>query len=226
MTDLSRPEPFFIADHAALDFLNSIVKPTDVEIEWIAKGVDLVAWLETSGLLPAEVATRFALEPSALLDCVATRARELREWFRTWLRAHAGETLQPAALGELQTLNRLLVQDDTHWQIEASRHDPANARALSPMRWRQSRRWRSPEDLLLPLAKSMGDLLCEADFSHIRKCEGATCTLWFLDITKNHTRRWCSMAICGNRAKAAAHRARKRDAVQRVRGHKSSTKKH
>ena len=48
-----------------------------------------------------------------------------------------------------------------------------------------------------------------ADFRLIRGCEGPVCTLLFLDRTKAHGRRWCSMAVCGNRAKAAAHRARR-----------------
>ena len=34
--------------------------------------------------------------------------------------------------------------------------------------------------------------------------------LWFLDVSKAHARRWCNMAVCGSRAKAAAHRARAR----------------
>jgi hypothetical protein len=44
-------------------------------------------------------------------------------------------------------------------------------------------------------------------------CEAGNCSLWFLDVSKGHARRWCSMAICGNRAKAAAHRARARQGV-------------
>jgi predicted RNA-binding Zn ribbon-like protein len=47
------------------------------------------------------------------------------------------------------------------------------------------------------------------DFRLIRECEGSVCSLLFLDRTKAHGRRWCSMALCGNRAKAAAHRARR-----------------
>ncbi|MBD2103918.1 CGNR zinc finger domain-containing protein [Leptolyngbya sp. FACHB-261] len=39
----------------------------------------------------------------------------------------------------------------------------------------------------------------------LRCCEGANCTFWFHDRTKSHARRWCSMAICGNRAKATSH---------------------
>lgn len=70
----------------------------------------------------------------------------------------------------------------------------------------------SPDALLLPLAEAMGDLICHADFEQVKICEGPTCTLWFNDVSKNHTRRWCSMAVCGNRAKAAAHRAKNRSA--------------
>jgi hypothetical protein len=54
----------------------------------------------------------------------------------------------------------------------------------------------------------MADLICREDFRLIRACDGPACTLLFLDRTKSHARRWCSMAVCGNRAKAAAHRAR------------------
>ena len=70
------------------------------------------------------------------------------------------------------------------------------------------RRWEKPEELLLPIAEAIGDLVCYADFNLIRSCENDACTLMFYDRTKGHARRWCSMAACGNRAKAAAHRAR------------------
>ncbi|MEY9214953.1 CGNR zinc finger domain-containing protein [Thermobifida halotolerans] len=44
----------------------------------------------------------------------------------------------------------------------------------------------------------------------IRRCANPACVLRFLDTSKNGTRRWCSMATCGNRAKAARHHARAR----------------
>ncbi|MFD0851862.1 CGNR zinc finger domain-containing protein, partial [Actinomadura adrarensis] len=46
--------------------------------------------------------------------------------------------------------------------------------------------------------------------ARIKKCGRSDCVLHFLDTTKNGTRRWCSMAICGNRAKAARHYQRTR----------------
>ncbi len=65
---------------------------------------------------------------------------------------------------------------------------------------RRIRRWESPDELLLPIAEAAADLVCSADFRLIRACEGHACTLLFLDRTKAHGRRWCSMAVCGNRA--------------------------
>ena len=44
----------------------------------------------------------------------------------------------------------------------------------------------------------------------LRQCEHERCALWFLDTSRNGTRRWCSMASCGNRAKAARHYRRAR----------------
>jgi predicted RNA-binding Zn ribbon-like protein len=54
----------------------------------------------------------------------------------------------------------------------------------------------------------MAELVCDEDFSHVKACEGRGCTLMFLDRTRGHARRWCSMSVCGNRAKQAAHRER------------------
>lgn len=209
MTDAERPAPFFIADDRALDFLNSVASPWGSEIEWLRDGGDLLAWLDHAGLAPAAVLQRFRKEGKAL-DAVATKARELREWFRAFVGKHAGRPLSPAVLADLDPINRLLARDDTFGQIEAeSSGDDLHQSAL---RWRRERRWHSIDMLLLPIAEAMGDLMCQADFTHVRLCEGPTCTLWFHDISKNHTRRWCSMAVCGNRAKATAHRAKKRSA--------------
>jgi predicted RNA-binding Zn ribbon-like protein len=54
----------------------------------------------------------------------------------------------------------------------------------------------------------MAHLVCSEDFSLVKGCEGKVCTLLFLDRTHGRARRWCSMTVCGNRAKQAAHRQR------------------
>jgi hypothetical protein len=72
------------------------------------------------------------------------------------------------------------------------------------------RRWRSPESLLLPIGEALAQFVCEEDFANVKACEGHSCTLMFADHTRRRARRWCSMAICGNRAKQAAHLNRRR----------------
>ncbi len=73
------------------------------------------------------------------------------------------------------------------------------------------RRWRSPESLLLPIGEAMARLVADEDFTHVKACEGHNCTLMFVDHTRARARRWCSMGLCGNRAKVSAHRKRKRE---------------
>ena len=62
--------------------------------------------------------------------------------------------------------------------------------------------------LLGPVAEAAAHLLVEGDFALVRQCEHPDCILWFYDRTKSHKRRWCSMAQCGNRQKAARFRKR------------------
>jgi predicted RNA-binding Zn ribbon-like protein len=76
---------------------------------------------------------------------------------------------------------------------------------------RKIRRWHSAESLLVPIAEAIAELVCHEDFTDVKACEGAACTLLFLDRTQRRGRRWCSMAVCGNRAKQALHRSRQRE---------------
>jgi predicted RNA-binding Zn ribbon-like protein len=78
----------------------------------------------------------------------------------------------------------------------------------APLALESLRRWRSPESLLQPIGEALAILLTKKDFSHIKACQGPACTLLFADHTRGRTRRWCSMEMCGNRAKQAAHRNR------------------
>lgn len=194
----------FIADAAGLDFLNSIATPVDVPVDWLDDGEGLMAWLEQSGLVPVDVlhAMRERAMPGEL-DRIADQARSLREWFRVFVRARKGRALGPADLKELETLNLLLARDESFTKVVA--HDAGAGGGFS---FERSRRWTSPESLLLPIGEALAKLVCEEDFTYVKACEGPTCTLLFADHTRGHMRRWCSMAACGNRAKQAAHRSR------------------
>jgi predicted RNA-binding Zn ribbon-like protein len=103
----------------------------------------------------------------------------------------AGSQADLAPLNAILEKGRILLQarvDGAHEEVEVA--DPA---------------WRPAFDA----ARDAVDLVAGAS-GRLRPCNHHDCVLWFLDATRSGTRRWCSMASCGNRAKAARHRARQR----------------
>ena len=201
-----RPPAIFIADSLGLDFLNSVATPLDAPVDWLDSGDGLLKWLAQAKLVPADVLEDLkARAMPGELDKVANQARALREWFRGFVRKHMGRRLLPKALRELGPLNKLLQRDEAFSQI--SRHRERD-RDRDRFELRAVRRWRSAESLLLPIAEALAKFVCEEDLARVKACEGHSCTLVFADHTRGRARRWCSMAICGNRAKQAAHRQR------------------
>jgi predicted RNA-binding Zn ribbon-like protein len=194
----------FIADSLGLDFLNSIATPVDTPVDSLDSGDGLLRWLAQAKLVPAKTLDELAARAApGELDKVASQARALREWFRSFVHKHMGQPLPPKALNELGPLNKLLERDAAFSRISRHRHDASDRLELQTIR-----RWQSSESLLLPIGEALARFVCEEDFADIKACEGHRCTLVFADRTRRRARRWCSMAICGNRAKQAAHRKR------------------
>ena len=199
-----RPPAIFVADSLGLDFLNSIATPVDTPVDWLESGDGFPRWLAQAELVPADALDDLrARAMPGELDKVADQARALREWFRRFVHKHMGRPLPPKALQELGPLNKLLQGDETFIQISRHREREGDRFELRAMR-----RWRSPESLLLPIGEALARFVCEEDFARVKACEGHRCTLVFADHSRMQARRWCSMAICGNRAKQAAHRNR------------------
>jgi predicted RNA-binding Zn ribbon-like protein len=194
----------FIGDAQALDFLNSVATPVDVRIDWLEDGAGLLSWLQQAQLVSTPVLERLRSQSSPEeLNKVAKQARNLREWFRGFVQEHRGRPLSRDDLKRLEPLNRLLKRDESFTQIA-----PPAAQVANAFEVRAVRRWRSPEALLFPIAETLARFVCSEDFTYVKTCEGAPCTLLFADHTRSRGRRWCSMASCGNRAKQAAHRHR------------------
>ena len=204
-----RPPAIFVGDAIGLDFLNSIATPVHTAIDWIADGAGYLSWLDQSHLIPNDVLRE--MRTHALpgeLDRVADQARNLREWFRGFVYQHKGRPLTAEALAELEPLNRMLARDESFSRISVQ---PAKQ---IPFELQAVHRWGKPDTLLLPVGEALARLVCTEDFSNVKACEGRACTLLFTDHTRGHARRWCSMAICGNRAKQATHRNRIRTSQQ------------
>lgn len=66
------------------------------------------------------------------------------------------------------------------------------------------------------LVRSAADLLTSDKLHDVRACAAEDCRWLFLDISKNHSRRWCDMETCGNQAKARRHYSRKKKVSSRV----------
>ncbi len=198
--------PFFLADHPAIDFLNSIVRQKGGVWDGMIDKAHFCHWLRASGLPgSSEASLAAAARDDAELAPVLAEARALREAVRTLLPQLVTEEdarrRSLATAGLVETVNLIL--------LEASERRTLGLTDAGIV-WHSMPIYPTPRSLLAPIARTIGDLLMLPDFSRLRACEGADCTLWFLDVSKGNRRRWCSMALCGNRAKVAAHRDRGR----------------
>lgn len=194
----------FVGDASGLDFLNSIATPANTTIDWLDDGEGLLSWLEQAQLVPVDILRTIRSETAAAeLDEIAQQARSLRDWFRGFVSKRKGRPLALTGIAELEPLNRLLGRDEAHYRLVLRPGGKPAAVELQVVR-----RWRSPEALLLPIGEVLGRLLASEDFRYVKACERPGCTLMFADHTRGHVRRWCSMALCGNRVKQAEHRRR------------------
>lgn len=200
------PPAIFISGSLGLDFLNTPAAPVDTQVDWIDGGDGLLACLEQTRLVPAKdlKALRARAMPSEF-DAVAAQVRGLREWFRGFVRARSGRGLGAGDLHELEPLHRLRCRDEQFAQIVAG-----PTKGASGLELKAQRRWRTPGSLLLPIGEEIAGFRCSGDLEHLKACEGSTCTPLFVDRTRGRARRWCNMAICGNRAQQAAHRDRRK----------------
>ncbi len=194
----SKPPPYLVADHLALDFLNSICAPTGEMIDWLDTGEEALNWLIASQAVEkSDVEHLQAPEFSQLLNKTADTLKKYREDLRIKLLSRKQEDLDAIILD----LNSILEKDTLYYSIQND--ETAAGKSLNIRR-----EYVSPDQLILPIAHAVADLICNQNYDRIRNCDGPTCTIEFLDTSKNGKRRWCSMQVCGNRAKASAHRQR------------------
>jgi predicted RNA-binding Zn ribbon-like protein len=197
------PSPFFfVGNHRALDFVNTEIA-VEGELQDLLGGFgDLVAWLEQAELLDraSARAAREAWEGKRGGEAVVAEARGFRSALRRLADAVAAG--RPVPRGTVEMVNELLARGASVPRVVRQNGGFVSRREL---------RLREPADLLVPVAEAAADLLCHADLSRVRRCAHPSCVLYFLDRTKNGTRRWCDMRTCGNRANAAAYYRRSRD---------------
>jgi predicted RNA-binding Zn ribbon-like protein len=194
-------EPLLLGSHRAIDFLNTWRQPDGNVVETIPDGRAFAGWLVAVDLISGDEVARLMRRAGAkAMDDAAAEARRFREWAREWLvrwRRSPGARFAK----EIEELNRVLAREDRNRQVVARRGE---------LELREVANFETPAALVSLVAAEIAALITRENAELVRECAGGHCTLWFLDQTKAHNRRFCSAAVCGNRAKVAAFRERQR----------------
>ncbi|MBK9715833.1 MAG: ABATE domain-containing protein [Kouleothrix sp.] len=189
-----------VGGRLCLDFVNTVddhalASPK----EYLADYAALVAWGCHAGALSegdaAALLGERALRPRVAEEVLA-RARGLRAaLFRIFSATSAGRAV---AAGDLAALNDALAGAPRRWRL---------AQLRARLAWQWDECGEPLDQPLWPVVWSAADLLTAPEVALVRACAGEGCGWLFVDASRNHTRRWCSMEDCGNRAKARRHYA-------------------
>lgn len=191
------PEDPVPAGNVALDFLNTARLARGRPVDDLRTPRDVVRWLERAGLLDDDRLEAEVASPAAR-RVLLTEAQRLRVEIGRVVEAFRAGKRPPASarygLGRVLEASRV-----------AARLGEAPGGALVLI---ETERGVGPLAPLAPVALAAARLLSQEDPRRVRRCASRRCRTWFLDTSKGSRRRWCSMARCGNRAKAAKHRRR------------------
>lgn len=201
---MSPRTPFVtIGGHRALDFVNTEIATDGIRRDLLAGFPDLVRWLAHTGALDrATAASALARWGGRQEGKRALRAaRRLRSALRQAVVCVAEG--RPVPRRSLSSINALLRRGARTERVVPD---------VGGFTLRRGLRLRESADLLVPVAEAAGNLLCAQDLGRVHRCAHPACILYFLDATKNATRRWCDMRTCGNRMNAAAYYRRRRSA--------------
>ncbi|HEY6084991.1 MAG TPA: CGNR zinc finger domain-containing protein [Nitrospira sp.] len=201
LTVRTLPVFLFVGNHACLDFINTSIVSEGEPVDLLTTFSDLIAWFKEAKLLTEEDGKKIERQGSqeATGAQMLTQARAFRQTLRDMIeRIAAGRPVPQAAV---EAINEHLRHRAGYSQVTGrGRHFEKVFEDAS----------QDPKRLLGVLAEAAGDLVCTSDFALIKKCQNPACVLFFYDTTKNHTRHWCSMNLCGNRSKVAAHYRRRK----------------
>jgi predicted RNA-binding Zn ribbon-like protein len=205
-----------VAGSLCLDFVNTVGDRAGTRRyvrNYLQRYEDVVSWGVQAQILPErEAAALRALAQRRPAEAAAAheRAVNLRETLHAIFSpiAHSAEN-QPVDRGALAALNAMLpdlliksrLATSTegliyHWTFEGGE---------------------APFDRIIwTVLQSATELLTSGDLRHVHQCAMETCGWLFLDVSKNKTRRWCAMKLCGNKTKVRQHRAMRKEGATGV----------
>jgi predicted RNA-binding Zn ribbon-like protein len=188
MPSTASPPPL-LGGRLSLDFVNCT--PSNAELSWER----LIEFLESASIVSSERGAQLLSLPQSdpqAAEGLLLKARRLgfvsRKVFGAMLRRQrlAGEWIEP--VNEILRITEghdELVGQDGVWKIEFVAREGG-------LDW-----------LLAAVARSAAEIIAEGPRARLRHCANPNCGLFFYDNSRTRRRRWCSMAVCGNRSKVA-----------------------
>ena len=182
----------FLGGRLAVDLLNTVIAR-----DLLGRREDVASWGAAAGVVADRDLRNVAREPAGL--------RAFREALRRGLVAWAAAGTPPARL--IALLNHHLARDPAVTEVSRKGRDVVTRvrSAGGPI-----------ERLYGAVARSAAELITQGDPRRLRKCANPTCRLMFYDTSKSGRRRWCSMQLCGGRAKVRAFYQRRRAVTSRA----------
>jgi predicted RNA-binding Zn ribbon-like protein len=182
----------FIAGNLALDFVNTVAFRADPEKrqDRLQRPEDVYRWISQAQLPDVGTITSGPRSEGAAMRHIRAVREQLFEVFH----AIATEGTIP---------DDILIRVGDALQDSRSRRSLAMEGGDVQWTWRPNARF--TDHLLFPVLTAATELLTSVSRRSVRQCEDASCGWLFLDRSNARTRRWCSMADCGNRNKARKH---------------------
>lgn len=189
-----------VDDERVLAFLNTLsARPTAAPVERLLSYDALVTWAQEQHVVSAPAAERLLTQARKHPHQAAlalTRARELREALHLLMSAlDAGREPAPAIL---ETISACVAAAYAHGRLVP--HD-------GTLQWVSSAD-DEVDRVGWEMARAAGRLVVSHRLGRVRPCAAGDCGWWFVDDTKNRSRRWCDMKLCGNREKLRRFRAK------------------
>ena len=197
----------FVGERLWLDFVNTDELRKGAHVDTLGDFESLVKWLSAAAVLDRErsasILRRAQQQPAGATAALAD-ARRIRSALR--LLAEQGAASPDVSFNTVVEINRVLGRSAGTRRLEG-REDGAFVRSFVPV-------GDAFAGLMIPVVESAADALVFSELARVRSCGEPRCNRVFFDSTKNGRRRWCDMATCGNRAKAARHRERAKVTTQ------------
>jgi predicted RNA-binding Zn ribbon-like protein len=188
-----------------LDFTNTVEdRPSDHPHELLNNYSDLVSWGKQAQVLTEQESQQLragAARHPGEASSVLARAIALREAIYRIFKAVAVDAVPEA--DDLVSLSTAIAEAMTHARIVPT---------AGGFTWEWIDTAVNLDRMLWPVVRSAEDLLISDELDAVRVCASDSCNWLFIDTSKNHSRRWCDMKSCGNRAKARRFYSRKKGA--------------